>query len=421
MSAPAERRFWAIVPAAGRGERFASATHGLPKQYTTLAGRSVLEWSLSALLAEPRVHAIVVVLAANDVHWPAISAKLNSPKLLSTIGGAQRQDSVMNGLDFLLTKAGSEDWILVHDAARPCLSGEDLAALIDAVESAPDDAAPAAAGAVLAAPIVDTVKRELRSSHGAQAGPGAPAAHVAPAGMETLDRTGLWRALTPQVFGFAQLRRALQAVARAGIAVTDEAQALERAGVRSKLVRGSPFNIKVTRVEDLELAAGILQLTESNQMRTGLGMDVHAFGAGDHVVLGGVRIAHPFGVIAHSDGDVVIHALCDALLGAMGDGDIGQHFPDSDPRYRGADSRVFLRVVAERMRAAGLHLVNADLTVLAEAPRVAAHRSAMSANLAADLQVPAQLINIKATTTERLGFIGRSEGLAALASVLLSR
>ena len=402
MSAPAERRLWAIVPAAGRGERFASATHGLPKQYTTLAGRSVLEWSLHALLKEPRVHAIVVVLAANDPHWPAISAKLNSPKLLSTIGGAQRQDSVMNGLDFLLPKAAAEDWILVHDAARPCLSGEDLAALIDAVAGVPDNLGAAAAGAVLAAPIVDTVKRELRDS------------------VETVDRTGLWRALTPQVFGFAQLRRALQDVARAGVAVTDEAQALERAGLRPKLVRGSPFNIKVTRVEDLELAAGILRLTESNQMRAGLGMDVHAFGAGDHVVLGGVRIAHPFGVIAHSDGDVVIHALCDALLGAMGDGDIGQHFPDSDPRYRGADSRVFLRAVAERMRAAGLHLVNADLTVLAEAPRIAAHRSAMSANLAADLQVPARLINIKATTTERLGFIGRNEGLAAMASVLLS-
>jgi 2-C-methyl-D-erythritol 4-phosphate cytidylyltransferase / 2-C-methyl-D-erythritol 2,4-cyclodiphosphate synthase len=399
MSAPAERRLWAIVPAAGRGERFASATHGLPKQYTPLAGRSVLEWSLRALLEEPRVHAIVVVLAANDPHWPVISAKLNSAKLLSTIGGAQRQDSVMNGLDLLLPKAGPEDWILVHDAARPCLSGEDLAALIDAVAGGSGNAAP---GAVLAAPIVDTVKRELRGS------------------TETVDRTGLWRALTPQVFGFAQLRRALQDAFQAGVAVTDEAQALERLGLRPTLVRGSPFNIKVTRVEDLELAAGILQLTESNQMRAGLGMDVHAFGAGDHVVLGGVRIAHPFGVIAHSDGDVVIHALCDALLGAMGDGDIGQHFPDSDPRYRGADSRVFLRVVAERMRAAGLHLVNADLTVLAEAPRIAAHRSAMSANLAADLQVPARLINIKATTTERLGFIGRNEGLAAMASVLLS-
>jgi 2-C-methyl-D-erythritol 2,4-cyclodiphosphate synthase len=137
-------------------------------------------------------------------------------------------------------------------------------------------------------------------------------------------------------------------------------------------------------------------------------------------VLGGVRIAHSQGVVAHSDGDVVIHALCDALLGAMGDGDIGQHFPDTDPRYRGADSRVFLRVVAQRMQAAGMKLVNADITVLAEAPRIAAHRGAMAANLAADLNVAPSLLNIKATTTERLGFIGRKEGLAAMASVLLS-
>jgi 2-C-methyl-D-erythritol 2,4-cyclodiphosphate synthase len=192
-------------------------------------------------------------------------------------------------------------------------------------------------------------------------------------------------------------------------------------GVGATMVQGSPLNIKVTRLEDLSLAAEILSMTQSSQMRVGQGMDVHAFGEGNHVVLGGVRIAHPHGVVAHSDGDVVIHALCDALLGAMGDGDIGVHFPDSDPRYRGADSRVFLRVVAERMQAAGLKLVNADVTVLAEAPRIGAHRAAMAANLAADLKVAPQLINIKATTTERLGFIGRQEGLAALASVLLSR
>jgi 2-C-methyl-D-erythritol 2,4-cyclodiphosphate synthase len=170
---------------------------------------------------------------------------------------------------------------------------------------------------------------------------------------------------------------------------------------------------------DLAVASSILKMTGDTPMRVGQGFDVHAFGEGDHVVLGGVRIAHPKGVVAHSDGDVVIHALCDAVLGAMGDGDIGRHFPDSDPQYRGADSRVFLRVVAARMQAAGLRLINADVTVLAEAPRIAAHRDAMAANLSADLGVPAQLINIKATTTERLGFIGRGEGLAALASVLL--
>ncbi len=154
-------------------------------------------------------------------------------------------------------------------------------------------------------------------------------------------------------------------------------------------------------------------------MRVGQGFDVHTFGSGDHVMLGGVRIAHSHGVVAHSDGDVVIHALCDALLGAMGEGDIGQHFPDTDPQYRGADSRLFLRVIAARMQAAGLRLINADVTVLAEAPRIAAHRAAMAASIAAELGTTARLINIKATTTERMGFVGRGEGLAAFASVLL--
>jgi 2-C-methyl-D-erythritol 2,4-cyclodiphosphate synthase len=259
---------------------------------------------------------------------------------------------------------------------------------------------------VLAAPIVDTVKRELGD-------------HVA-----TVDRQGLWRALTPQVFAFAQLRHALHEAKLAGVEVTDEAQAVERLGLRPVLVQGSPFNVKITQAQDLAMAAGILTMTEpkmtnSTPMRVGQGFDVHAFGGGDHVILGGVRIAHAKGVVAHSDGDVVIHALCDAVLGALGDGDIGRHFPDSDPQYRGADSRVFLRVVAARMQAAGLKLINADVTVLAEAPRIAAHRDAMAANLSADLGVAPQLINIKATTTERLGFIGRGEGLAALASVLL--
>jgi 2-C-methyl-D-erythritol 4-phosphate cytidylyltransferase/2-C-methyl-D-erythritol 2,4-cyclodiphosphate synthase len=393
----ATRRVWAIVPAAGRGARFtASAPGSAPKQYAPLLGATVLEWSLRALLAEPRVHAVVVALAADDAHWPRVAAKLQSSKLRTTLGGANRQDSVTNGLDALAAQAAADDWILVHDAARPCLNAADLSALLDTL-----DTAHLAAGAVLAAPIVDTVKRELGD-------------HLA-----TVDRQGLWRALTPQVFAFAQLRHALKEATLAGIAVTDEAQAVERMGLRPMLVQGSPFNVKVTLPKDLTVAARILKMTEDTPMRVGQGFDVHAFGEGDHVVLGGVRIAHPKGVVAHSDGDVVIHALCDAILGAMGDGDIGQHFPDSDPRYRGADSRVFLRVVAARMQAAGLKLINADVTVLAEAPRIAAHRAAMAANLSADLGISAQLVNIKATTTERLGFIGRGEGLAALASVLL--
>jgi 2-C-methyl-D-erythritol 4-phosphate cytidylyltransferase / 2-C-methyl-D-erythritol 2,4-cyclodiphosphate synthase len=403
MKVPLRRRHWAIVPAAGRGARFSSSTADrLPKQYAPLAGATVIEWSLRALLAEQRVQAVVVALAPGDEHWPAIAAKLDSPKLLTTHGGANRQDSVINGLDFLADRAAADDWVLVHDAARPCLSAADLGALLDAVEgSAGAAGAPDIAGAVLAAPVVDTVKRELGD-------------HVA-----TVDRQGLWRALTPQVFAFASLGHALKEATLAGIEVTDEAQAMEKMGLRPILVQGSPFNVKVTRAADLAVAARVLKMTEEIPMRVGQGFDVHAFGEGDHVILGGVRIAHAKGIVAHSDGDVVIHALCDALLGAMGDGDIGQHFPDSDPRYRGADSRVFLRAVAARMQAAGLKLINADVTVLAESPRIGAHRAAMAANLAADLGTSAQLVNIKATTTERLGFIGRGEGLAAMASVLL--
>jgi 2-C-methyl-D-erythritol 4-phosphate cytidylyltransferase/2-C-methyl-D-erythritol 2,4-cyclodiphosphate synthase len=404
MSAPAPRRFWAIVPAAGRGERFASAAAtSVPKQYTPLLGRSVLEWSLRALLSEPRIEGIVVVLASGDERWPELARRLDSSKLLTAIGGAHRQDSVMSGLEFLAARASAEDWVLVHDAARPCVSSADIAALADALDSPGSAGDAKLQGVVLAAPIVDTVKRAADRS------------------IETIDRAGLWRALTPQVFAYEPLRRALQDAARAGVTVTDEAQALERIGIRAGLVAGSPFNIKVTRPEDLDTAAEILKMREKSQMRIGQGVDVHAFGAGDHVVLGGVRIAHSQGIVAHSDGDVVIHALCDALLGAMGDGDIGQHFPDSDARYRGVDSRVFLRVVAQRMVAAGWHLTNADITVLAESPRIGAHRGAMSANLAADLKVSPDVINIKATTTERLGFIGRKEGLAAMASVLLAR
>jgi 2-C-methyl-D-erythritol 4-phosphate cytidylyltransferase/2-C-methyl-D-erythritol 2,4-cyclodiphosphate synthase len=395
----AARRVWAVVPAAGRGERFASdAAQQLPKQYAPLLGASVIEWSLRALLGEPRVEKVVVVVAADDSRWAELAGSVGSGKLLTAIGGASRQDSVMSGLKRLESLAAPEDWVLVHDAARPCLDPEDVRALIDALDAP-------SCGAVLASPIVDTVKRERAGAAG-----------------ETVDRQGLWRALTPQVFRLVELERALGDAARLGVTVTDEAQAMERLGFSPRLVQGSPFNIKVTRAADLAVAARILQTTqtEPRTMRIGHGMDVHAFGEGDHVMLGGVRIAYHRGVVAHSDGDVVIHALCDALLGALGEGDIGRHFPDSDPRYRGADSRVFLRTVAQMMRAAGLRLINADVTVLAEAPRIAAHRAAIAANLAADLGVSAQSINVKATTTERMGFIGRGEGLAAQAVALLA-
>ncbi len=385
-------RVWAVVPAAGRGERF---TGDLPKQYALLLGAPMLEWTLRRLLAEARIEAIVVVIAPQDERWSQVAERHASSRLLMATGGADRQSSVLNGLKRLADLAQPHDWVLVHDAARPCLAQRDLADLIDAL-------APGVQGAMLGAPLVDTIKREEG---------GVSAA--------TVDRRDLWRALTPQAFAYAALVAGLEDAGRAGVTVTDEAQAMERRGVRALLVPGSAFNIKVTQASDLTAAAMILQSMGVKAMRIGQGFDVHAFGAGNFVTLGGVRILHSNGVVAHSDGDVVIHALCDALLGALARGDIGQHFPDTDARYRGADSRVFLRDVAALVRSAGLQLVNADITVIAEAPRIGAHRAAMAANLAADLGVAVDRINIKATTTERLGFIGRGEGLAAQAAVLL--
>lgn len=393
----AQRRIWAVVPAAGRGERFQkSAASPLPKQYATLLGRTVFEWTLATLIAEPRILGVVVALSKHDEQWPKVAARLQSPKIMACEGGAQRQDSVLNGLKFLSAIASDEDWVLVHDAARPCLDSKDLSALLAALDGH-------SRGALLAAPVVDTMKRETDGQ------------------VATVERAGLWRALTPQAASLKDLTAALESAAAALLTVTDEAQALERLHIPVRLVAGSPFNIKVTRIEDLHMAEQIMGQSAAMNLRIGQGTDVHTFGPGDQVVLGGVKIPHSQGIVAHSDGDVVIHALCDAILGALGDGDIGQHFPDTDPKYRGADSRVFLRVVRERMQAAGFHLVNADITVLAEAPRVNPHRAAMVQNLAADLQTDPKLVNIKATTTEKLGFIGRKEGLAAQASVLLAR
>lgn len=241
----AGRRVFAVVPAAGRGARFDPEARGTPKQYAPLAGATVIEWSLRSLLREPRIEKVVVVVASDDTRWPEIAAAIGrggsegaAAKLMSAIGGASRQESVLSGLKALRRVAAAEDWVLVHDAARPCLPAADVHALIEALTSG-------AGGAVLASPIVDTVKRESGGTVS-----------------ETVDRTGLWRALTPQVFALAELEHALAEAASQGLTVTDEAQAMERLGARPRLVAGSPFNIKVTRAEDLAIAAQILEITK---------------------------------------------------------------------------------------------------------------------------------------------------------------
>ncbi len=396
-------QYWLVMPAAGSGRRFRDRGP-VPKQYARLLGRSVIEWALAPFASDPRCAGLVVAIAAGDPHWAEVAARVGSGKAVMVAeGGTERAHSVRSALAALAGRADRDDWVLVHDAARPCLSRADLDRLLEECGGHP-------VGGLLAAPVADTLKA------------GAEDGGIA----RTVDRTGLWRALTPQMFRYGALCAALDAAFDAGRSPTDEAQALEWTGARAVVVRGSAANLKITTPEDVTLAAAVLggrgeeEAMQAQSGRIGSGFDVHAFGPGDFVMLGGVRIAHTHGVVAHSDGDVILHALCDALLGAGGLGDIGQHFRDDDPRWRGADSSGFVRAVLGMLKSRGLAVVNADITVLAEAPRLAKHRDAIRETVAQLLEVPADRVNIKATTTERLGFLGRREGIAAQAVVLLA-
>jgi 2-C-methyl-D-erythritol 2,4-cyclodiphosphate synthase/2-C-methyl-D-erythritol 4-phosphate cytidylyltransferase len=411
-------RYWLVMPAAGSGRRFGAAS---PKQYAELAGRTVIEWALAPFLTDPRCAGIVVALAPQDSEWARIAARLQPaahdgprgaqpptvpPKITAVPGGTDRSRSVRAGLAALAPRAAADDWVLVHDAARPCLESSDLERLIAALAAHP-------LGGLLAMRTADTLKR---APDAAGSGAGARVS-------ETVDRSLLWRALTPQMFRYEKLCAALDAAHAAQRSPTDEAQALEWQGEQPLLIEGAASNLKITTAEDLVLAAAVLRSRHQGRgaaMRIGSGFDVHAFGPGDHLMLGGVRIPHSRGVVAHSDGDVALHALCDALLGAAGLGDIGQHFRDTDPRWRGADSRRFVTTVLAMVRERGLEVANADVTVVAQSPKIAPHRDAIRQAIAGLLAVGEACVNIKATTTEGLGFLGREEGIAAQAVVLLA-
>jgi 2-C-methyl-D-erythritol 4-phosphate cytidylyltransferase / 2-C-methyl-D-erythritol 2,4-cyclodiphosphate synthase len=388
---PPANSYWLVMPAAGGGHRFGGE---LPKQYASLCGRTVIEWSLASFLADSRCVGVMVALAEGDQQFATLGIS-GHPLLRRVEGGAQRSDSVLAAL--LAIEAPNDTCILVHDAARPCVSMAEIDLLLAA-------SANSEAGGLLALPVADTLKR---AGHDDRVG-------------ETTPRELLWRALTPQLFPLGVLRKALQQAALAGRVPTDEAQAVEWLGLSPQLVTGSARNIKITERSDLALAQALMASGESAMtFRTGTGIDVHAFGPGNALMLGGVLVPHTHGVIAHSDGDVLIHALCDALLGAAALGDIGQHFPDSDAKWKGVDSGQFLVAVREMLTARGYVLVNADLTLLAEQPRIGPHRAAICTRLAQLLQVQVDQINLKATTTERLGFLGRGEGLGALVTVLI--
>lgn len=371
----------ALLMAAGRGSRFGAE---LPKQYLPLLGRPVLRWAAESLLRDGLVARILPVVEEGE--QPRVAALLEGlPALPPVAGGATRQASVRAGLEAL---AGDPpDRVLVHDAARPLLPPGLVAAVVAALDAGAD-------GALPALPVADTLKRAADGRVEA-----------------TVPRAGLFRAQTPQGFRFAALLAAHRAAAGEA---TDDAQLLEQAGGAVRLVEGSEDAMKITWPADLpRLEAALLGRLSP---RTGTGFDVHRVVAGRPMVLCGVTVPSPVGLDGHSDADVGIHALCDAIYGAMAEGDIGRWFPPSEMRWKDADSAAFLRHAAERIAARGGVLGNADVTLICERPKIAPHAAAMRARLAELLGAPVERISVKATTTERLGFPGRGEGIAAQAA-----
>jgi len=371
----------AILLAAGSGSRFGGV---VPKQYLSIAGKPVLRHAAEALLDSGLVHALQPVCVAGDEARLA-EALAGLPSLPPVAGGATRAQSVQAGLNALAARAPAI--VLVHDAARPIVPPGTIAALLEALSRAP--------GAIPAQPVSDTLKAGAEGM-------------VA----RTVPRAGLFRAQTPQGFRYDVLRAA-HAGAHAATA-TDDAELLERAGHAVALVAGSEHNIKITWPEDI---ARVNIPAPMMICRVGTGFDVHRLVEGRPLIICGVTIPHDRGLDGHSDADVGIHALCDAIYGALGEGDIGAHFPPSEMRWLDADSAQFLVHAASRIAARGGRLVNADVTLIAERPKFRPHVEAMRARLAELLGVQVSRIGVKATTTEKLGFTGREEGIAAQAAV----
>ena len=387
----------AIIPAGGSGSRMGL---DIPKQFVALAGKPVIIHTLQAFEAAGPLSEIILVVPEEHFSY-AVSllagAGLEKIKRV-VVGGRTRQDSVKAGLAAL---SDDIELVLVHDGARPLVSGRLIAACLEAA---------AKYGAALAAlPVKDTLKEA--------------AGHTI---LKTVDRASLWQAQTPQAAHVSLLKEAFDLARQRGFIGTDEASLLEHAAVEVHLVDGEERNIKITRPEDLQLAEALLMSDRKSspqtaEVRIGHGYDAHRLVEGRRLILGGVEIPFAKGLQGHSDADVLTHALCDAVLGALGAGDIGRHFPDSDPRFKGIDSLQLLTRVVKLAYRQGLRLGNADVTVIAERPKLAPHFESMRRKLAEVCRVAPHAINLKGTTTEKMGFAGREEGIAAHAVVLLTK
>ena len=383
----------ALIVAAGRGRR-AGGSEGPPKQYVALGGTPVLRRSIDVFLGHSRVGTVAAVIHPEDTDFYREAIRDAEAGLVAPVeGGEERQQSVLAGLEALNDFA--PDLVLIHDAARPFVDAATIDRVIDALEGG-------AVGAIAAIAEADTLKR-VDNEGRIEA---------------TVSRNQLWRAQTPQGFVYAAILDAHRRAAATGESrFTDDASIAEWANLRVMVVEGSAANGKLTTAEDMALAEQHFTGRSSALVpHVGTGFDVHQLGPGDHVWICGVRIAHTHSLIGHSDADVGLHALTDALLGALADGDIGAHFPPSDAKWKGAASDIFLRDAARRVRERGGRISNVDVTILAEAPKIGPHRDVMRETIAKVIGIETRSVGVKATTTEALGFVGRREGLAAMAS-----
>ena len=369
----------ALIVAAGRGTRAGGTS---PKQWQPLRGKRVIDHTLAAFQDHPLVDRVVVVVNEADM---AYAKELTDNGCIITSGGVDRAGSVRNGLALL----GDADQVLIHDAARPCVSSEVINHVITALKSGP-----------AAAPGIAVTDALWLAEDGTVAG--------------IQDRTALYAAQTPQGFDVAAIRAAH---ARYDGVAADDVEVARAAGMVVAITPGSIDNLKITLPGDLERAARILEQTMD--IRTGNGFDVHAFGPGDHVTLCGVTIPHSHGLVGHSDADVGMHTVTDAIYGALAMGDIGQHFPPSDPQWKGAESHIFLSHAVSLARTQGFELTHVDCTLICEYPKVGPHAAEMRRVMASILAIDLTRVSVKATTSERLGFTGRGEGIACIATATL--
>ncbi|TYC58713.1 bifunctional 2-C-methyl-D-erythritol 4-phosphate cytidylyltransferase/2-C-methyl-D-erythritol 2,4-cyclodiphosphate synthase [Rhodobacterales bacterium] len=405
----------ALVVAAGRGTRLSTAEDASPKQYRPIAGLPVLSHTLNAIGLHPRISHVITVFHPDDRALYDAAASLCAPEVRQKLrapvaGGQTRQESVREGLK-ALADSGC-DFVLIHDAARPFLESPVIDGVIACLDGGAD-------GALAAVPVADTLKRTISGRQ-----------------LETVDRKDLWAAQTPQAFPLHAILAAHESAHDASRNdFTDDTSLAEWYGLQIVLSDGDPSNFKITTAADLSRAdeqaryksmttfkatpteTHRLPLSKLGDVRTGIGYDVHAFDEGTAVILGGVAIPHSRKLKGHSDADVVLHAITDATLGAIGDGDIGQHFPPSDPQWKGASSDRFQQDAMRRVSEAGGRIAHIDVTIVCEEPKIGPHREEIRRSIALICDLAVSRVSVKATTSERLGFTGRKEGIAAQACV----